>query len=179
MLFRSRTKKESIALLDHDWAAKITMPNQYDENGNQTSFGFTIYECLRCGEQYKSTDGTTPTAIDIGNGNVTPGGNGSGDDEPEKEGFLSWLLGKIGEFFGAIGDGVISLLKAALGKVLDGLIELISMVFDKLSQLVDLFGSFGDALGVLWTWLPPEIVLVLVAGVTVFVFVALLKLFMK
>lgn len=174
-----RTKKESIALLDHDWAAKITMPNQYDENGNQTSFGFTIYECLRCGEQYKSTDGTTPPAIDIGNGNVTPGGNGSGDDEPEKEGFLSWLLGKIGEFFGAIGDGVISLLKAALGKVLDGLIELISMVFDKLSQLVDLFGSFGDALGVLWTWLPPEIVLVLVAGVTVFVFVALLKLFMK
>ena len=174
-----RTKKESIALLDHDWAAKITMPNQYDENGNQTSFGFTIYECLRCGEQYKSTDGTTPPAIDIGNGNVTPGGDGSGDDEPEKEGFLSWLLGKIGEFFGAIGDGVISLLKAALGKVLDGLIELISMVFDKLSQLVDLFGSFGDALGVLWTWLPPEIVLVLVAGVTVFVFIGVLKLFMK
>ena len=76
-------------------------------------------------------------------------------------------------------DGVISLLKAALGKVLDGIIDLINMVFDKLSQLVDLFGSFGDALGVLWTWLPPEIVLVLVAGVTVFVFIGVLKLFMK
>ena len=53
------------------------------------------------------------------------------------------------------------------------------MAFDKLAQLVDLFGSFGDALGVLWTWLPPEIMLVLVTGVTVFVFIGLLKLFMK
>ena len=53
------------------------------------------------------------------------------------------------------------------------------MAFDKLTQLVDLFGSFSDALGVLWTWLPSEVMLVLVAGVTVFVFIALLKLFLK
>ena len=44
---------------------------------------------------------------------------------------------------------------------------------------MNLFGSFGDALGVLWTWLPPEIMSVLVAGVTVFVLIALLKLFLK
>ena len=49
----------------------------------------------------------------------------------------------------------------------------------EVAQLVDLFGSFGDALGVLWTWLPSEIMLVLVAGVTVFVFIGLLKVFMK
>lgn len=71
------------------------------------------------------------------------------------------------------------MLKAALGKIFDGLIDLVNMAFEKLAQLVDLFGAFGDALGVLWTWLPEEIMLVLVAGVTVFVFVALLKLFMK
>lgn len=174
-----KSKKETIPLLDHDWKVKVTMPNQYDNEGNQISLGFTVFECLRCGEQYKSTDGTAPPALDIGNINVTPGGGGSDDSGEEKEGFLSWLLGKVGEVFGAIGEGVLSLLKAAVGKVLDGIIDLINMVFEKLSQLVDLFGGFGDALGVLWTWLPPEIVLVLVAGVTVFVFVALLKLFMK
>ena len=65
------------------------------------------------------------------------------------------------------------------GKILDGIIELVTMAFDKLTQLVDLFGSFSDALGVLWTWLPSEVMLVLVAGVTVFVFIALLKLFLK
>ena len=39
--------------------------------------------------------------------------------------------------------------------------------------------TIGEALGILWTWLPAEVMLVLVAGVTVFAFLALLKLFMK
>ena len=86
---------------------------------------------------------------------------------------------KIGEVLGAIGGGILDLIRAALGKIFDGTIDLITMVFSKLAQLVGLFGSFGDAMGVLWTWLPEEIVLVLVAGVTVFVFVGLLKVFMK
>ena len=86
---------------------------------------------------------------------------------------------KIGEVLGTIGDGFLGLLQATLGKILDGIIELVTMAFDKLTQLVDLFGSFSDALGVLWTWLPSEVMLVLVAGVTVFVFIALLKLFLK
>ena len=99
-------KKESIPLLDHDWTAKITMPNQYDKDGNQISFGFTIYECLRCQEQYKSTDGTAPPALNPG-GTAIPGGDGSGDGE-EEEGFLGWLMRKIGEVLGVIGDGIIS-----------------------------------------------------------------------
>ena len=159
----AKTKSEPIEKPPHTWEIKQSVQTSYDENGSVLTQGFTIYRCSVCGEEYKSTTGFPP---------------GGGKDE-EKEGFLSWLLGKIGEVFGAIGNGVISLLQAAIGKVLDGLIELVNMVFDKLSQLVDLFGSFGDALGVLWTWLPPEIMLVLVAGVTVFVFVALLKFFMK
>ena len=63
--------------------------------------------------------------------------------------------------------------------ILDGLISLVTGVLDRLSQLVDLFGSFGEALGVLWTWLPTEVMTVLVAGVTIFVLLALLKLFLK
>ena len=165
-----KTKTELLPKLGHTWEVKQSVQTSYDENGNVVTQGFTIYRCSVCGEEYKDTDGSGPPS----GSTSTPGEEGE-----EKEGFLSWLLGKVGDVFGAIGDGVVSLLKAALGKVLDGIIDLINMVFEKLSQLVDLFGSFGDALGVLWTWLPPEIVLVLVAGVTVFVFVALLKLFMK
>lgn len=118
-------------------------------------------------------DGTAPPAL------VNPGGSTAPGDGEEEEGFLGWLLRKIGEVLGAIGDGILGLLQAALGKIFDGVIDLVTMAFDKLAQLVDLFGSFGDALGVLWTWLPPEIMLVLVTGVTVFVFIGLLKLFMK
>lgn len=63
--------------------------------------------------------------------------------------------------------------------ILGGLIDLVTNLFESLKQLVDLFGSVGEAFGVLWTWLPPEIMAILVAGVSIFVFVALLKLFMK
>ena len=151
------------------WEVKTTVQTSYDEEGNILTEGYTIYKCTLCGEEYKDTEGTGPP------------NSGSSDDgeEEEKQGFLGWLGSKVGELFGAIGDGVIGLLKSALGKVLDGLISLVNMVFDKLKTIVDLFGGFGDALGVLWTWLPPEIVTVLVAAVTVFVFIALLKLFMK
>ena len=168
-----KQKTERVPLLDHDWTVKVTVTNQYDETGALITPGFTIYECSRCQEQYKSVDGTAPPAL------VNPGGSTTPGDGEEEEGFLGWLLRKIGEVLGAIGDGVLGLLQAALGKIFDGVIDLITMAFDKLTQLADLFGSFGDALGVLWTWLPPEIMLVLVTGVTVFVFIGLLKLFMK
>lgn len=173
-----KTKIESVPLLDHDWKVKATMPNQYDDEGNQISVGFTIFECFRCQEQYKSIDGTAPPALSSGGVTVIPGG-GSGDEGEEKEGFLAWLLRKAGELLGAVGEGVINFLQGVLGGIFDGLISLVESVFENLTKLVNLFGSFGDALGVLWTWLPPEIMMVLVAGVSVFVLIALLKLVMK
>ena len=62
--------------------------------------------------------------------------------------------------------------------IIDSLITLVGTAVEKLSDLVDLFGSFGDALGILWSWLPPEVVTVLVAGVTVVIFAAVLKIFL-
>lgn len=173
-----KTKTETIPLLDHDWKVKMTMPNQYDDDGNPISVGFTIFECLRCQEQYKSIDGTAPPALNPGSSTTNPGG-GSGDDEEKEEGFLAWLLRKAGELLGAVGEGIINFLKGVLGGIFDGLISLVTSVFENLGKLLDLFGSFGDALGVLWTWLPPEIMVVLVAGVSVFVLISLLKLIMK
>ena len=124
--------------------------------------------CTVCGEEYKDTDGTgppvpsTPDTPDDGEGN-----------------WFTKLLKKIGDFFGTTIGGLLDLIGAALGKILDSLITLVENTIGKLKELVNLFGSFGEALGVLWTWLPPEIMTVLVAGVTVFIFVALLKLFLK
>ena len=163
------TKTETIPKLSHAWEVKTTVQTSYDEEGNIVTEGYTIYKCTLCGEEYKDTEGTGPPSS---------GSSDNGEDE-EEQGFLGWLGSKLGQLFGSLGEGIINLLQATLGKVLDGLINLVNMVFEKLAQIVDLFGGFGDALSVLWTWLPPEILTVLVAGVTVFVFVALLKLFMK
>ncbi len=165
----SQTKTESIPALGHDWQVKQTVTTQYDDTGQLTQQGYTIFECSRCHEQYKSQDGTLPPG----------GGSGTDPGGEEDEGFLSWLLGKIGELLGAIGDGILNLLKTALEKIFGGLIDLVTSLFENLSKLVDLFGAVGDAFRVLWTWLPPEVMAILVAGVSIFVFVALLKFFMK
>lgn len=165
-----QTKKDPLPALGHDWQVKQTVTTEYDDMGQLVQQGYTIFECSRCHEQYKSPDGTIP-----------PGG-GSGTDpggEEEDEGFLSWLLGKLGELLGTIGDGILNLLQTALDKIFGGLIDLVNSLFENLAKLVDLFGTVGEAFQVLWTWLPPEIIAILVAGVSIFVFVALLKFFMK
>ncbi len=165
-----QTKKDPLPALGHDWQVKQTVTTEYDDTGQLVQQGYTIFECSRCHEQYKSPDGTIP-----------PGG-GSGTDpggEEEDEGFLSWLLGKLGELLGTIGDGILNLLQTALDKIFGGLIDLVNSLFENLAKLVDLFGTVGEAFQVLWTWLPPEIIAILVAGVSIFVFVALLKFFMK
>lgn len=165
-----QTKTETLPALGHDWQVKQTVTTEYDDTGQLVQQGYTIFECSRCHEQYKSPDGTIP-----------PGG-GSGTDpggEEEDEGFLSWLLGKLGELLGTIGDGILNLLQTALEKIFGGLIDLVNSLFENLAKLLDLFGSVGEAFQVLWTWLPPEVTAILVAGVSIFVFVALLKFFMK
>ena len=165
-----QTKTETLPALGHDWQVKQTVITEYDDTGQLVQQGYTIFECSRCHEQYKSPDGTIP-----------PGG-GSGTDpggEEEDEGFLSWLLGKLGELLGTIGDGILNLLQTALDKIFGGLIDLVNSLFENLAKLVDLFGTVGEAFQVLWTWLPPEIIAILVAGVSIFVFLARLKFFMK
>ena len=165
-----QTKTEALSALGHNWQVKRTVTTQYDDTGQLIQEGYTIFECSLCHEQYKSTDGAIP-----------PGG-GSGTDpggEEEGGGFLSWLFGKLGELLGTIGDGILNLLQTALEKIFGGLIDLVNSLFENLAKLVDLFGTVGEAFQVLWTWLPPEVTAILVAGVSIFVFVALLKFFMK
>lgn len=159
-----QTRKEAIPALGHDWQMKQTVTTEYDETGQLVKQGYIIFECSRCHEQYKSTDGTIP-----------PGGS-SGTD-PGEDGETIW--DKLGKLLGTAIKALLDLLGSAVDTVLGGLIDLITNLVENLKQLVDLFGSVGEAFQVLWTWLPPEVTAILVAGVSIFVFVALLKFFMK
>lgn len=157
------TKTEAVPALGHDWQVKQTVTTEYDDTGQLVQEGYTIFECSRCHEQYKSADGTIP-----------PGGSTT---DPGEDGKTLW--DKLGKLLGTAVKGILDLLGSAVDVVLGGLVDLVTNLFESLKQLVDLFGSVGEAFGVLWTWLPPEIMAILVAGVSIFVFVALLKLFMK
>jgi len=168
----SQTKTESIPALGHDWQVKQTVTTQYDDTGQLTQQGYTIFECSRCHEQYKSEDGALP-----------PGG-GSGTDPGGEEGETIW--DKLARLISAIGSGVISVIEGVLGKLLDALIALAGMLVEKLRTVVDavlrifdeipkLFGGFLDFLAALFPYLPPELMSILTFGVIAVVFIGIIK----
>ena len=78
---------------------------------------------------------------------------------------------------GSLLGGLIDLITGLISGLIDSLINLVEMTIEKLGQVVNLFGEFGDALKVLWSWLPDEVVTILAAGVSVVVFASVIKLF--
>ena len=100
-------------------------------------------------------------------------------DDSDGGGWFSELLKKIGEFFGTTIGALLELVGTIISKVLDSLITLVTNTVAKLTEVVTLFGSFSESMGTLWGWLPPEIVSVLVAGVTIIVFAAIIRLFFR
>ena len=55
-----QTKSETVPALGHDWQVKQTVATRYDDTGQLIQQGYTLFECSRCREQYKSTAGTAP-----------------------------------------------------------------------------------------------------------------------
>lgn len=163
------SKTESTAKLGHTWEVKTSVQTSYDDEGNIVTEGYTIYKCSLCGEEYKDTEGTGPPSS---------GASDDGDSDGGDNWFTS-LLKKIGEFFGTAVGGLLELAGTVIEKVLDSLITLVTNTIAKLKEVVELFSGFGEAVSVIWTWLPPEIVTVLVAGVTLVIFAAVIKLFLR
>lgn len=159
-------KTENLAKLNHTWEVKQSVQTVYDESGNILTEGFTIYRCSVCGEEYKDTDGSGP-----------PMNNGSDNSDGDGNWFTR-LLAKIGEFFGSTIGGLLELIGSVLTGLLDGLITLVTSALAKLTEITELFSSFGESIGALWSWLPADIVTVLVAGVTVLIFAAVIKIFL-
>ena len=170
------TYTEKIPATGHTWVMDRTVNTTYDENGNVTQQGYTIYKCSVCGNEYKDETGSGP-----------PDGGGG---EEEGGGFLDWLGGKLGELLGAISDGVLSLIKTALGKILDGLISIVEMISDKLNTVVEaifkvfdeipgIFSGFTDFMSAVFAFVPPEIITIITFGILAVVLVAIIKHFIK
>lgn len=93
--------------------------------------------------------------------------SGSGDDSTDSDD-TSALEGIFEKLFG--------LIEKVVGALLDGVLSLANSLIDRLSNIVNLFGTVGESLSELWSWLPAEIVSVLVTAVTVVIFFAVIKL---
>ncbi len=160
----SQTKTDPIPATGHSWVVDRTVQTTYDEQGNLLQQGYTIYSCTVCGEQYKDMEGAGP-----------PG--------PEEE---KSIWEKLGDLIGSGFGGIIEIIEAILGKILDALTSLVDMIMDKFKGIVEsiltifdelpaLFGGFLDFLGAIFPFLPPEITTILTFGVIAITFIGILK----
>ena len=108
-----------------------------------------------------------PVAPDAGGSGDNSGGSSGSDSDDNVNEDSTLISGLYKKLF--------LLIESVIGSVFDGLISLATSVIERLTSVVNIFGSFGESLSVLWSWLPPEIVSVLVTAVTVIIFVALIK----
>ena len=160
----NQTKTEPLPATGHNWVVDRTVQTTYDEEGNLLQQGYTIYSCSVCGEQYKDMEGTVP-----------PG------SEEEKS-----IWEKLGDLIGSGFGGIIEIIEAILGKILDALTSLVNMITDKFKGIVEsilsifdelpaLFGGFLDFLAAIFPFLPPEITSILTFGVIAITFIGILK----
>jgi len=134
--------------------------------------------------------------ISIGDiiGNILGGGSGSGEEGEEEDsggGLFGWLWDGLKSIGNAVFGGLLKVIESVLQPIIDFLVGAIDMLADKLSQVIDgvlgiftripdLFAGFGDFLGAFFSFLPPEmqvIMDILVIGVLGMVIVAIIKRF--
>lgn len=156
----------------HTWTVFQTVQTSYDENGELVQQGYTIYQCSICGEQYKDINGTGPPG--------TPGA-----EEEDKS-----IWDKLGDFVGSIGGGFITLIEAALTKILDYLIALVDAINGKLESVVNsifglfdrvpqLFSGFTAFLAAVFPFIPQEFMDVMLLGLCLLVAAAIIRFFLK
>jgi len=163
---------EKIDAAGHTWTVKQSVATQYDDTGAVTVQGYTIYKCSVCNTEYKDEAGTGPP-------------NNSADNT-DGEGIFK----KIGQLLGSILSGLLGMIEAVLGGLLDGLVRLANLLGDKLTQVVEivtglfdkipqLFGGFTALLGDVFVFIPEDIMTIFTFGAAAIVFVGILMLFIK
>lgn len=105
-----QTKTDTIPAPGHSWVIRQTVNTEYDDEGNKTQDGYTIFECTVCGEQYKSTDGGAPPG----------GGSGSGSSGGVFSGVFGLLVDFLGFFWNTFRDFVGEGVKGFLTALMDG-----------------------------------------------------------
>lgn len=125
-----QTRTETLKALGHTWQVERTVNTTYDENGNVTQQGYTIYQCSVCGEQYKDADSTGPPG-----GSVNDGG------------LIEWLNGLIKSLSDNL-SGAVELIVSFfenIPKLFGGFLEFLSAMFPYLPDDIIFLFTFGLA----------------------------------
>ena len=107
---------ETDPVLGHSWHIIQTVSTKYDENGNLVQEGYTIYECERCEEQYKSTNDTGPPSS---GGSSSGGGSNSGNSDNIFSGIFGIFWDFCSFMFDFFSDFVLGGVKGFIANLLD------------------------------------------------------------
>lgn len=114
------TKITVVTALGHDWQIKQTVNTEYDDTGQLVQEGYTIFECSRCGDQAKTTDGSTPPS------GVPP--ESSGDSGGIFSGIFGLLVDFLSFFWNTFKDFVGSGVKGFLKALMDGTSDIFGLL---------------------------------------------------
>ena len=128
---------------------------------------YTLYRCSRCGEEYKDYDGSGPPAPPA-------------DDED------GGIWGWIKKLVKSIVDGILGVLEEVVGGIIDFLVKLVDDFFEgvksvvhnlieSLKQIADFGGEFKGFLGSVFSFLPPEIVVLFSFILSLAIVLAIIK----
>jgi hypothetical protein len=119
---------------------------------------------------------------------TSSGGSGSGSSssssgtDPSKE----TIWDKIGKLFGSLADGVLAVIKSAIGKVLDMLTSIVDMINEKIEKVVtavlglfdripQLFNGFTAFLSAVFPFLPQEFFDIFILTAALLALIAIIK----
>ena len=140
---------EIIPAAGHQWEVTEVKDTEFNDNGDVTAAGYTLYTCAVCGETYKQWSNTGQPGPPTGNTGTGSGGGGSGSGSGEGSSFWGKLKDSVLGLLSDLIDAVFGLITDVLSAVLGLVKDLLSFFFSFLSDTVikgitDLFSAFGS-----------------------------------
>ena len=134
------TYTETISALGHDWRKVRSVDATFNEDGSVDEYGYILYECARCKEQYKDYATTGPPVTPGGGSGSGSGGSGSGSSGSGSSGsgdsFWQTIKNAFADSLGTILGTVLDFIAEILGRILDLVKELLSFLFGLLDDIV-------------------------------------------
>ncbi len=140
---------EIIPAAGHQWEVTEVKDTVFNDNGDVTAAGYTLYTCAVCGETYKQWSNTGQPGPPTGNTGTGSGGGGSGGSSGSGTSFWDKLKDSVLGLLADLIDAVFGLITDVLSAVLGLVKDLLSFLFGFLSSTVikgitDLFSAFGS-----------------------------------
>lgn len=128
-----QTRVDVIPASGHTWVEKIFVPTTYDDDGNLIQWGYIIYECSVCGQQYKDITGAGP-----------PGSNSGLSDDGGLTGWINSLIQYLSSHLNGAVDLILSFFRT-IPSLFGGYLDFLSAMFPFLPDEAILLLNFGIA----------------------------------